>query len=532
MSPTDFKRWRERLRHARDVWVDKGLIGTSRPSMLRLLLEFYRGNQWAHLGQLWGLTEQEMVTANKIFSTANTIQAQLSTRNPKTLVRARNPRGLLSAPNVQALLDYDIEEQDHMRQWNLALRDHLFAPVGVTRHGFTPQEEFFDKDGKRLQNYRPARPDRPWIQTLPIWDVLLNPLARSFHNDGGLEWCAFRGLKTVSQIDRTPGMIKRDGLVPTIGHPFKEMRPKELRDEQNEDWNDLVEFYTVYEIEERTWFQITLDQLEKPLRDPDDWPIQWEHLPIDILAVNEQMDTPFPIPIMEEVVPIQVEMNILRTIMRKVVKNTRRIIGAQEGAIDDEELDKLEMGETVEILRTKGPANQALQEIKSGGFPQELLAYEALLDKDLRETAGVSLMDNAQRINVETAEEAARVGQGSSIHTLRNQTPFEKYMQSSIRNYMQARRQTMTEEELVPILGQEGAAEGREPFLTVSPEDLANDYDYRVRVGSTLPDSRERDAQQALADINVAGTAPDLHNLEQEPTRTTGWRGARTRPST
>jgi hypothetical protein len=515
MSVEDFRRWRSRLVHARRIWSRKGLVGSEHPSDMRLALEMYRGNQWGHMGNIWGLDDHELVTVNKIFSTANTLQAQLSARNPQVSVFPRRPAGIPSAPKVTDLLNYDIEEQNMMRQWNLALRDHLFVPFGLVRHGFTPHDEFFDKDGNLLVSYRPAHPDRPWIKATRVWDALLDPTADSFHNDGDLKWVAFRTLMTVEQIKRTEGMIPRSGLAPNIGNPHRRLRPDDLLDDENEDISDLVEVYTVYEIKERTWFQMTIDSLEKPLRNPDDWPIQWEHLPVDILGINEQMDDPFPVSLLQEVIPIQVELNKIHSIMGILAKNIRRIIVATEGAMADDDLDKLEEGALMEILRTNGPAREAIAEIGAGGFPQDILAYRAVLEENIRELLGQSQMDRAQRINVETATEAQNVQQGSNIHALRNQGAFEKFMESSIRNYMQARRQTMQEEELVPILGREGAAKTNEPFLTVSRQDLAADFDYKIVAGSTLPRSRQADADKALADIQVAGTRPEIHNLRQ-----------------
>ena len=71
----------------------------------------------------------------------------------------------------------------------------------------------------------------------------------------------------------------------------------------------------------------------------------------------------------------------------------------------------------------------------------------------------------------------------------------------------------MFEDELIPILGAEGAVEGRDPFMTVSPDDVAQDYNFKIVAGSTLPRNRERDAKKAMTDIQIAGTNPDLHNL-------------------
>ena len=41
-----------------------------------------------------------------------------------------------------------------------------------------------------------------------------------------------------------------------------------------------------------------------PLREPDDWPIPWSWLPVNALGVNEQTDSPFPIALLDQVVPV------------------------------------------------------------------------------------------------------------------------------------------------------------------------------------------------------------------------------------
>lgn len=502
LSQKDFDRWRVRLKHARDVWTEKGIIGNSQMSAMRILLEMYRGNHWGLVKPLLGLSTGELVTINKVFSGANTLQAQVAARDPEVQVFPRSDRAVMSAPKAAKLVNYDIEELNFMRQWNASLRDHFFAPIGICRHGFTPDDAYIGKNGKLLELYRPAKRNRPWIKRIPMWDCLLDPLASSWHNDGELRWVAFRNLMTEEQIENTPGMVVKKGLAPNVSQAYKHMRDPGLLDERNEDWGDLIEIYSVYEIWERTWFQMTLDdEVSGPVREQADWPLPWEHLPVDILAVNEQMDSPFPVPVMEEAIPIQLELNRLRTIMSIIARNTRRIIAAQKGGMDEDELDKLEDSEVLEILEVNGVASEVIQEIRAGGFPQELIPYNELLERDFRETIGQSQMDRAQRINVETAQEAAQVQVGSDIHTLRNQQAFEKFITSSVRNYMHGRRAVTMEEELIPVVGP-----GAEDFVRVSPEDLSEDLDYKIVVGSTRPDSHQQKSAEALADIQVVST--------------------------
>ena len=43
--------------------------------------------------------------------------------------------------------------------------------------------------------------------------------------------------------------------------------------------------------------------------------------------------------------------------------------------------------------------------------------------------------------------------------------------------------------------------------------DLQQDYDFKMVAGSTIPDSHSREAEKAFADLNVAQSMPELHNL-------------------
>ena len=108
---------------------------------------------------------------NKIYSTTNSSVSELSARNPKVQLVPRSARAAEGVVAAEAIVNYDIDQQKMMRQWNRALFDHHFAPFGAVRHGFTPTEEFTDAEGNRLEFYRPAQPDRPWLRRIPIWDV-------------------------------------------------------------------------------------------------------------------------------------------------------------------------------------------------------------------------------------------------------------------------------------------------------------------------------------------------------------------------
>lgn len=519
MSAKTFEMWRKRLRHAKDTWVRKGLLGTEHPSSLRLLIEFYRGNQWVGMGDAFAdLDEDFRTTVNKVFPIANTLQGEVSARNPRVSIFPRNPDHATKAGPVEALINYDIQELDMQRQGNKALAHHLFAPAGIIQHGFTPRDEWETESGRRLQLYRPAKPDRPFMRARPMWNVLMDPTGESFRPDEGMWWVAFRDVMWLEDIRDNPSMIERKDLGDFAGNISREWEREDdtdvIRTQDDPDRQKYVEVFTVYESRERTWFQMTLDGLDKPLRQPDEWPIPWETLPVTVLQVNEQMDTPFSLSLMDQVVPIQEGMNKLRTMMDQLVFRLRRIIGVQTGGMERNELTKLETAMLHEIIETKGDPAKTIQAISSGVFPQELLQYLAVYEEDAREVMGQSKMDRAQRINVESASEAAFVQQGSDVSTARIVSAFEKFNQESIQLYMQGRRATMehTGAEIVRIVGQQDA-NGVQAWATVSPEDLHGDFELEVVHGSTRKRDRAEESRQAGVDMQMAITSPDMFNV-------------------
>lgn len=524
LSEAEIDRWRGRLAYARKVWIEHGILGSDRPSTMRVLLELYRGDQWKHVSwENLGIDADELRVVNKVFPAANQIQAEIASRNPRVLVLPRSPASLQVLPAWEALLQYDVEEQDHIRQENAALRDHLFAQFGCVRHGFTPRKEFFaeGRGGKtrRLQTYRAARPDRPWIRRVAPWNVLMTPDAEAFHADGGLWWVAFRDLISLEDLRANPGYVYFDGIEELATAPpreLREMRTYEMEQAGTDpDQEKRVEVWTVYEARERTWFSITVAGPKKALRRQDDWPLPWESLPVNVLAVNEQPDTAFAVPLLEQIIPIQEEMNLLRTMTSRFVRQIRRIVGLNENLVAPETLRKLVDGDLVEFFSFHGDPQQAVKEITVGGFPgQDLILYGAQLDEDFRETIGQSKMGRAQRINVESATEAAGVLAGQDVATFRVEEAFHRFQQEVLTLYAQARRATLalTGPEVVRLVG-ETDAQGIQGFATVDPGAVGDDLDYGIEIGSSRRRTREQEIQRAGALLSISLQSPQIFQV-------------------
>ena len=523
MADKNFEKWRQRLQWASGIWREKGLIGTESASMMNLMIEFYRSNQWQN--QTWGNLETDQLrTINKIFPTANVMQATIAARNPRMQYFPRDQDGFKSAPIIQALHNYDIREANHIDPLNAAFRDHQFAPFGVVRHGYTPGNEISkrgpaDTDRvRRMDLYRPANKNRPWIKRVAPWNVLFDPNAERFHMDGGMRWVAFRDIVNIENLLDNPGTTisksKLSAFSGSISKEFMEMRDPSLRNSDDPDADKWLEVWSVYEIETRTWFQMTLDAgIDDYIRKPGDWPIPWEWLPVNIFSVNEQMDTPWAISLMEDLAPLQVELNQVRTMIHQAVLRSRRINLAGDG-VDEETMELLQGSDMNEWFKVRGNAANAASSIQSGTLDPSTISHMQIVQDDMRESTGQSRMDRAQRINVESATEASFVQQGSDTQSSRIEERFTRFVRETESLYMQGRRFIMAKlnsSEAISIVGAEDARQ-LEDFVNVGTRELHGEYSFEVEAGSTRRKDRQVEAQLAQLDLQTGLQVPDIAN--------------------
>src|SRR5688572_10734580 len=122
MGELEQKMWRERSEHADHVWREKGLT-THTPNKygetsIFTHMDAYRGDQWGTIGMLNGLASHSHIVINAVFSTLNTMQAQLLARNPKVKLTPRAEQYAKNARPFRSYLNYLVKEAKLMRAWN------------------------------------------------------------------------------------------------------------------------------------------------------------------------------------------------------------------------------------------------------------------------------------------------------------------------------------------------------------------------------------------------------------------------------
>jgi hypothetical protein len=213
LTEAEFRDWRDRLAHSHLVWKDIGLHDESPPEVhAKRFLEFYRGS---HRDDLTSGMDR-LIVDNVFFSAVNTLMSLLFTRNPQADAFTEDANQKDNANRQERLVNYLLKSPrlKLKREYNRVLRDALIMRFGVLRHGFTPSEEKFDKSGNLIDRYSTAQPDFPWSRRIAPWDVRIDPLGETFDPDRDARWVAFRDLKFMDEIRRSPRLIARDDLKP------------------------------------------------------------------------------------------------------------------------------------------------------------------------------------------------------------------------------------------------------------------------------------------------------------------------------
>jgi hypothetical protein len=460
-------------------------------------MDAYRGDYPVAMGK--GFQAADQMVGNITFSIINTMVAQLSSRSPDPILRPIGGPAAGSDARRRAwlneqLVEFMVRDRKFKKEADMAILSAVLGGAGFVRHGYTPEVEFFDDNGKIITRFKNQTPDLPWVQFMRPWEVRVDTMVNSFAPDSEPRWCAFYKTHFEHQIRGNENMTFRRDLVPT--------KHIDIRDPQSQksgpsragdpDSMSMYEEWTIYDADERKFFGISPGS-DKLIREERDWPFEWGQLPYSYLAFNDQLDTPFPISFPSMFRQEQMMYNKIWTIINALVGRVRRLIFVNKSGMDETMMELLENPEAfMEMVGVEGDVGNIVKEIGVAGIDQSLIGLLFQLKEQIREVLGVSSFDRGQRANVETAAEAGQIAAGGQIARGRTQERFEAFWANMIRVSHRALLQSDDARQFViPVLGKQnleflGAADRENGFIKVSLEDLQGEFSYDVKLDSTL----------------------------------------------
>lgn len=513
----DVKELQSMLRMADIEWQRNGLIpmekgGEAVDYRAMRFLDAYRGVFPSSMPR--AVEDVDEFVGNIVFSTINSVMAQTSARDPEVVIRplggtAADDNAWRRAWLNQKVMQTMLREKNFRREADRALNSSLILPFGVVRHGYTPEfEEYEDKNGDIIARFKNQTPDLPWIQHLRPWQVRIDPLVNTFDMDAEVGWIAFQQLyRSAADIDDNPNLISSKDWKPTFNydprpmHERKHAKPHHKsvvagRTKKEEDGClDLWEEWVIFDARRRTWYGVS-HGADRLVREERDWPIDWGQLPASILTINEQLDSPFGVPFVEMIWHEQMLYNKLWTVIKAIANRIRRIIFVSEAAFQQNQtqLDNLlNQDSLVEFILADGDVSNIAKEVQFGQLDGQLIGLLYQLREQIREVMGVSSFDRGQRANVETAAEANLIGAGGAVSKSRIQAKFETFWVDIIRAAHRALLQTEDSRSFfIPVIGETNTlfltqGEIAQGFVEVGLEDLQGEFDYGVKLNSTIP---------------------------------------------
>jgi hypothetical protein len=456
----------------------------------------------------------DMATSNMIYSTAQTVLPQASLKFPNVMVSpmtrvtnrasrlGENPQDrAVAAFVVQELVNWRIREFDFRKQVKLAQADDYFRGRGVIRHGYAADDDVERDLGKRrieFNHHQHIRPGWPYAVHVPIDDVRFDPTTDLEENR---QWVSFNHLWRVDDLKAydkftVPRGLEADHLV-----GVDEDDPEDVKDDARKH-KAVIGRVLVQEIWDRRRKEVIywVPSINKEIG-VEDWPLEFEGLPITELSTT--LDGTAEPDLYWE---LQQQLNKLISMVLVYAKRGVPLIGLQRGALNDEDQEKVIDAEILEILLVNGVPKDVIQMISVQPVPQTILMAIAMVKDEIREITGQSKLSRGTRENVESATEAALIGEGASVRVEDRITAVREFFERVIRKDFQTLQQTVREDQVIDLAPQTESA----ILLRIEPRQIRFEFDFKIELGSMQPSTDVSAKQDAMAVLQASQSHPEI----------------------
>jgi hypothetical protein len=493
------------------VWTDRFITSNklyedwSEKFETKRLENYYLGFQWT------GKTEEEakkLYVINLVFSSIEVNKPTLSFYKPQVRVQPRPSRSddLLSNAENRARLCQDTVQTfiddpdlDFFLETNLALHEAHFR-FGIIEVGYTA--DFVDnpdagkpvlKEDKSvlvdssgdpvLQGAHKLKKEGLFLRRIPAdtFRVSVSSKNKISRNDwvGYYEWHYVEDIKRNTNYKNTAG-LKQTGSLKT------EIRTPTMDKDENEH-HGMIKIWKVWDLRSQVRHVIASNH-DKFLQED----VPFTYLPFAVIKFHEILDSFYPLPPTFEWLGPQDEVNETREMQRAHRRRFYRRYTYKDGAIDVEELEKLEAGG--DGVYAKSNMDNPLIPVPDAPLSSDVWQH---LDASKLDFMTVSAIGGDQRgvAESETATQANIIDQRSRIRESSARTRVANWLADIGRLMLLCLRDNMAmpfwiRRNVDPYAAKLGSPEPMrvsELFEQISSDDLDLDFDIFVDLASMSP---------------------------------------------
>lgn len=467
----------------------------------RRFLDLYKGK---HYDQY---SNEDRMLINICFSTVNVIAPAVAVNYPKITVNSVKPDNAANAVIAEAVVNYWWRFKDIRSEFRRAVKDLLIFGHGWIKTGyrFVEEEEIggYD-DGDISDPMEGGEPtattvitqDAPFAERVSPFDVFVDPDATSMHD---IKWIAQRIRRPIAEVKadkRYSKAAREDVQVMAVARYSDDPSRRKVHD-KNYGYAEIWEYYCVTSRTMCVFTENGENFLIKPMR----MPYAFGH-PFSMLRNYDVPDQFYPIGDLEQIEPLQRELNETRSQMMNHRKRFARKYLYKESAFDQHGRSSLESDEDnvmVPVVSDE-PLGAVVAPFPAVINPPEFYDQSNLIVNDIERITGLpEFMTGGLPEIRRTATEVSAIQDAANARTADKLAIVELAIGEVARRLVMLAQQYMTGEQVARLIGKDG-----EPIWVNFDRDyLEGDFDFEVVGGSTQPHNEAVRRQTALQVVDA-----------------------------
>jgi hypothetical protein len=479
----------------------------------RRLVDLYKGK---HYDQY---SNEDRMLINISFSTINVIAPAIAVNYPKITVNAVSPDNAAQAVIAEAVVNYWWKHRDIKEEFRRAVKDLLICGHGWIKTGYRFVEEAAigeegdDNDpqsGGEVQPNTIILQDSPFAERVSPFDVFVDSDATSMHD---MKWIAQRIRRPIADVksDKRYNKAARDDVeVMAVSRYSEDPSSRKVYD-KNYGYAEIWEYYNIVD---RTLSVFAIGG-ENFLIKPTKIPYAFGH-PFVMVRNFDVPDCFYPIGDLEQIEPLQRELNETRSQMMNHRKRFSRKYLYKESAFDQFGRTALESDEDNVMVPVSSdePLGGVVVAFPAVISPPEFYNQSQLISSDIDRITGLpEFMTGGLPEIRRTATEVSAITDAANARTADKLAIIEMAISKVAKNMLMLAQQYMTGEQVVRVTGKDG-----EPaWIQFDRDYLEGDFDFDVVGGSTKPNNEavRRQGALQLVDAMTPFAASGIVNMQE-----------------
>ena len=470
-------------------------------ALWKRLIDLYKGK---HYDQY---SDEDRMLINISFSIINVIAPAVAVNYPKITVNAQKPENAPNAVVAEAVVNYWWRYMAVRDEFRRAVKDLLIVGHSWIKTGYRFVEEGAISESGESDYSDPVSggeptfvsvitQDAPFAERVSPFDVFIDADATNMHDAKWIAQRIRRPIKEVKTDKRYNKSAREDVQVMAVSRYSDDPSQRKVYDKDY----GYAEIWEYYDIRSKTMsvFAATGDSF---LVKPKKMPYAFGH-PFVMLRNYDVPDAFYPIGDLEQIEPLQKELNETRSQMMNHRKRFSRKYLYKESAFDQFGRTALESDDDnvmVPVVSDE-PLPNVVAAFPTTMSPPEFYSQSDLIENDINRITGLpEFMSGGIPEIRRTATEISAVQDAANARTADKLAIVEMGISAVAKRMLMLAQQFMTGEQVTRLVGKDG-----EPFwVEYDRTYLEGEFDFEVVGGSTQPHNEAARRQMALQMVDA-----------------------------